>query len=189
MKWCFILHEGDYLECRNRRNGLHICSTVVATAADAKGLPLLERDAKQLIASYFFIILFNAEDVIAPLPLRMTFMKRYACNAAIALFEFLQYNLTMRAFSTVGSILIHTSIDCYNLLQLLLFISFVALHYFKSEIRQRHLLVANRTIFLLSYKTRILFHPFGANCIFLSLFVFEIFIFKVRLDFWITRYI
>ena len=169
--------------------GCTVCCTVVSTAAAADGCPLLGCDAKERATLNFYIILFNAEDVIIPLPFRQPFMKRYACNAAIALFEFLQYNLTMRAFSTVGSILIHTSIDCYNLLQLLLFISFVALHYFKSEIRQRHLLVANRTIFLLSYKTRILFHPFGANCIFLSLFVFEIFIFKVRLDFWITRYI
>ena len=79
----------------------------------------------------------------------------------------------------------HIIIDYHYLLQVFLFISFVALCYPISEIQQRHLLVYNRTIlFSLPHKTRILFNPFGANHIFLlPLFVFELFTFKVCPDF------
>ncbi|GFU08102.1 putative transposable element [Trichonephila clavipes] len=44
-----------------------ICSTIVATAGAVEGLPLLWCDDKEPVASNFFIILFNAEDVIGPL--------------------------------------------------------------------------------------------------------------------------
>ena len=47
----------------------------------------------------------------------------------------------------MDSISLHISIDYHYLLQLPLFISFVALHYPISEIQQRHLLFANRTFF------------------------------------------
>ena len=66
-----------------------VCSTVVATEAAAKGRPILGRDAKEPVATHFFIILLNVEDVIGPLPCRIAFMKRYPCNAEMALSEFL----------------------------------------------------------------------------------------------------
>ena len=74
--------------------------------------------------------------------------------------------------------------------KVLLFISFVALHYPVSENWQCHLLVANRTIFsLLPFRKRLHFNPFSVNRIFLSIFVFNLFIVKLRPDFWIPRYI
>ena len=100
-----------------------------------------------------------------------------------------KYSLSRRAFSNMDSNLMDISINYHYLLQLLLFILFIALHYTISKIWQHHLLVANRTFFCLSHKNQLLFHPFSLNRIFLSLFVFELFIFKVRPDFWITRYI
>ena len=66
-----------------------ICSTVVATAVAAEEHPLFERDVKEAVASSNFIILFNVNDVIGPLPSHIPFMKRYAHNTEMALSKFL----------------------------------------------------------------------------------------------------
>ena len=62
-------------------------STPMAVAAEEH--PLFERDVKEAVASSNFIILFNVNDVIGPLPSHIPFMKRYAHNTEMALSKFL----------------------------------------------------------------------------------------------------
>ena len=76
-----------------RHINVNVFSTVVATTVTADWHPLLGCEAKEPVASNFFIILFKEDEVILilynPLQSRTSFMKRDAKNAAMALVEFL----------------------------------------------------------------------------------------------------